>query len=86
LQDVNWVKAYKKEAISRLEIMSKSSLIETEITAKLIALGYQPTEVPSQYLERTSGISKGASWKILKQAILDLPRLSKEVKTFKLKN
>jgi len=84
LQDVNWVKAFKKEAIKKIEIKSKSSLLETEICAKLIATGYKPIEVPSKYLERTSGKSKGASWKILKQAFLDLPRLSKEVKSFKL--
>jgi glycosyltransferase involved in cell wall biosynthesis len=79
MNDVNWVKAYKTQAIQAIDFAAQSSLIETEICAKLIKQGLSPVEVQSKYLARTSGESKGASWRILKQAILDLPRLYLEL-------
>ncbi len=74
-KDVNWTKIYHKDALHQLDLRITSSLIESEICSKLIYLGYQPLEYPSQYKSRTSGVSKGASFFILKQAIFDILKL-----------
>lgn len=74
-KDVNWTKIYQRKALHQLDLRITSSLIESEICSKLIYLGNQPLEYPSQYKSRTSGVSKGASLFILKQAIFDILKL-----------
>ncbi len=69
LRDVNWIKVYTKEQLQRVSICLESSLIESEICAKLYKLGIMPIEVPSTYLERKAGIAKGGNWKTLSMAI-----------------
>lgn len=69
LRDVNWIKVYRKDQLNRVSICLESSLIESEICAKLYKLGIMPTEVPSAYLERKSGKAKGGNWKTLSMAI-----------------
>jgi dolichol-phosphate mannosyltransferase len=86
LLDVNWVKIYKREVIVGLGLELESSLVESEICAKLILSGYKPNQVVSKYLVRTSGESKGASGKIIFQAISDTYQLFKVLKRFRKKN
>jgi glycosyltransferase involved in cell wall biosynthesis len=74
-KDVNWTKVYQRDALKGLNLRITSSLIESEICSKLIYLGHQALEYPSQYKSRTSGVSKGASFFILKQAIFDIVKL-----------
>jgi glycosyltransferase involved in cell wall biosynthesis len=74
-KDVNWTKIYHRKALHLLDLRITSSLIESEICSKLIYLDHQPLEYPSQYKSRTSGVSKGASFFILKQAIFDILKL-----------
>ncbi|MFN3851092.1 MAG: glycosyltransferase family 2 protein [Spirosomataceae bacterium] len=72
LKDVNWVKVYKNQNMKQIcpyEI--ESSLIESEICAKLLRSGCKVNEVKSKYLPREAGVSKGASWKIVRQAMKD---------------
>lgn len=83
LKDVNWVKAYKSKAVQALDLEIRSSLVESEICSKLIYLGYQPQEIKSKYLPRIAGVSKGASFNIVKQAILDIIRLIIVLQRFK---
>jgi dolichol-phosphate mannosyltransferase len=71
LWDVNWVKIYKNETLKKMDLEIESSLVESEICAKLLAQGHRVQQVVSQYLPREAGQSKGASWKIVKQAISD---------------
>lgn len=73
LKDVNWVKVYKNNALQDLELEITSSLVESEICSKLMYLGHQAIEVKSKYLPRQAGKSKGASWAIVKQAVIDIP-------------
>lgn len=68
LKDVNWVKIYKSENLKNLDLQLTSSLVESEICAKLIFNGNVPLEVQSKYLERTSGKSRGASFSIVFKA------------------
>ncbi len=71
LRDVNWTKIYKKADIDQLDLQLTSSLIESEICAKLLFLGIKVIEVESKYLPRTSGQSKGSSFAIVKKALKD---------------
>ncbi len=71
LRDVNWTKIYKKADIDRLDLQLTSSLIESEICAKLMFLGVKVIEVESKYLPRTYGESKGSSFAIVKKALKD---------------
>jgi dolichol-phosphate mannosyltransferase len=90
LKDVNWTKIYKKETLDQLDLQLTSSLIESEICAKLLFLGKKVIEVESKYLPRKFGESKGASSAIVKQAINDtwllISIMSKFKKTHKQKN
>lgn len=83
LKDVNWVKVYKNVALKTLNLEIRGSLVESEICSKLIYLGHQPLEVKSKYLPRQSGQSKGASFKIVKQAIFDILKLIMVFRRFK---
>ena len=69
LRDVNWIKVYRKEQLEAVNPVLKSSLIESEICAKLYRLNVMPIEVPSVYLKRLSGKAKGGNWSTLKKAI-----------------
>lgn len=68
LKDVNWVKIYKNHHLKNLDLQLTSSLVESEICAKLIFNGNKPLEVQSRYLERTAGKSRGASFSIVFKA------------------
>jgi len=84
LLDVNWVKIYKRSDIQQLDLVIKSSLIESEICGKLLSLDRDVVEVESKYLHREFGISKGVSFKIITQAIRDILLLSITLKKFKM--
>jgi glycosyltransferase involved in cell wall biosynthesis len=75
LKDVNWVKAYKNESLKKLNLKIESSLVESEICSKLVCIGNLPIEIQSTYHPRLSGNSQGASYKIIKQALLETPKL-----------
>lgn len=76
LKDVNWVKIYKNEKLKKcMPFQLKSSLIESEICIKMIKNQVVCIEIPSKYQIRKSGKSKGNSFKILKQAFLEIFQL-----------
>jgi glycosyltransferase involved in cell wall biosynthesis len=75
LRDVNWIKVYRKDQLEHVNPQLTSSLIESEICAKLYKEGVMPIEIPSKYLPRESGVSKGGSWKTLRLAIRDTLKL-----------
>ena len=83
LKDVNWVKIYKTEQIKKLNLEIESSLVESEICAKLLIGGQKLIEVPSKYVPREAGVSKGASWKIVRQALRDTLLMSAVLRRFK---
>jgi glycosyltransferase involved in cell wall biosynthesis len=86
LRDVNWIKVYRKEQIDRCKIELTSSLVESEICAKLYKLGVRPTEIPSSYLPRNGGVPKGGNWKTLRKAIIETIPLWWVVTKFKPSN
>lgn len=83
LNDVNWVKVYKREIITNLELVSKSSVIESEICSKLNVLKQIPVQVQSTYHPRTYGVSKGASFGNMKKVVAELIFLYKSLQKFK---
>lgn len=83
LKDVNWAKIYKTKDIQQLDLQLQSSLVESEICAKLIYLGRTVKEVPSESHPRTYGKSKGSFSKMVKQALSDTFVLVKVMKAFK---
>lgn len=85
LKDVNWTKIYKKSDLDRLQLELESSLVESEIAAKLLFFGVKAIEVESKYLPRTYGQSKGASFKTVVKAIRDISILLRVVRKFKKK-
>lgn len=85
LRDVNWTKIYKKKDLDVLDLQLASSLVETEICAKLIILGRQVIEAKSKYLPRAYGTSKGASFPIILQAALETLKLVCVVNLYRMK-
>ena len=86
LKDVNWTKIYKKKDLDTLDLQLKSSLVESEICAKLLFLGKKVVEVESKYLPRVYGVSKGASFAIIKKALRDTWTLILIMQKFKKNN
>ncbi len=80
LKDVNWVKVYKTSELRKLTLRLSSSLVESEICAKLIRRRNTIHEVPSSYLPRQYGKSKGASLKAVAQAAKETLKLIVEVR------
>jgi glycosyltransferase involved in cell wall biosynthesis len=76
LRDVNWVKIYKLKELSRLDLRLRSSLVESEICAKLALRGNRCLQTPSVYHPRQGGRARGASLKILWKALLETIRLA----------
>jgi dolichol-phosphate mannosyltransferase len=83
IRDVNWIKVYKKEQLDSIGIELSSSILESEICAKLIKSGCKVIELPSTYHNRKFGDSKGGSWKTLSKAIKEMFKLYISVKKFK---
>lgn len=75
LRDVNWIKVYRKQQLEWVKPVLKSSLIESEICAKLNKENVLPIEIPSKYLKRIGGSAKGGSWHTLKKVILEVIKL-----------
>jgi glycosyltransferase involved in cell wall biosynthesis len=75
IKDVNWVKVYSKNQLLNVKPQLNSSLIESEITSKLIKKGYVYEEFPSSYLPRMGGVPKGGSFKTVIKAFLEMIKL-----------
>lgn len=85
LRDVNWVKIYKRGALINLDLKLQSSLIESEICSKLLITKHKVTESVSIYHQRKFGKSKGASAKIVWQALKETLKLIFVIFLFRLK-
>ncbi len=70
--DINWVKIYPTSFFKKQKITLRSSLVESENVFFLLKHQYEMIELPSKYLPREAGASKGASFKVIKKAISDL--------------
>jgi dolichol-phosphate mannosyltransferase len=82
LKDVNWIKVYTLEQLKFADYRLDSSLIESEISGKLLKSGCKAIEMPSEYQARLGGSPKGGSWKTLQKAITEMNVLAKLVGDF----
>lgn len=82
LRDVNWIKVYRREQLLLVKPELKSSLIESEICAKLYRCGIRPIEIPSSYNKRVYGVAKGGSWATLKKAVSEMVALCMSIWRF----
>ena len=85
MNDVNWIKVYKKSQLAVLNLEVESSLVESEICAKLFIQDISCIEMESEYLDRLQDESKGGALKTVKQAASDLFKLIKVIHTYKRK-
>lgn len=85
IKDVNWVKVYKNEDLKSTNLAITSSLVESEICAKMLIKNKQLIEVQSIYNPRLSGKPKGAAFKIVVKALSDIFILYCEIRKFKKK-
>jgi glycosyltransferase involved in cell wall biosynthesis len=83
LKDVNWIKVYRKSQLDYVDIQMKSSIVESEICAKLIKSGCRPIELPSVYYERKGGEPKGGNWKTLRKLMMEMFSLAWVVYKFR---
>ena len=70
--DINWVKIYPTSFFKIQKITLRSSLVESENVFFLMKHKFEMIELPSKYLPREAGMSKGASLKVVRKAIFDL--------------
>jgi glycosyltransferase involved in cell wall biosynthesis len=82
LRDVNWVKVYNNRELKQLDLGLQSSLVESEICAKLVLRGNKPIQVRSAYLRRSYGKSKGASSATILKAAKETWKLVVEIRKF----
>lgn len=75
LKDINWVKVYKREDLQALPLKLTSSVVESEICARLLQKGFKVIEVESEYLPRLAGESKGASLPTVLRALREVGKL-----------
>jgi glycosyltransferase involved in cell wall biosynthesis len=85
LRDVNWVKIYKRSELDKLDLSMTSSLVESEICAKLLLRRCKVIECDSVYHPRKAGRSKGASFPIVIQAALETLKLVCMVNLYRMK-
>ena len=83
MNDVNWIKVYKKSQLAGLNLEVESSLVESEICAKLFIQDIKCIEMESEYLDRLQDESKGGALKTVKQAASDLLKLIRVIGKFK---
>ncbi len=82
LKDVNWIKVYRKEQLAVANPQLRSSLIESEISSKLLKKQIKCIELVSEYLPREAGMPKGGSIVTVSRALLEMFRLIVIVKRF----
>ncbi|MDP4711208.1 MAG: glycosyltransferase family 2 protein [Saprospiraceae bacterium] len=81
--DINWTKVYYTADIQLAAPVLQSSLIETELCAKLLFLKRNMIEIESHYLERKFGTSKGSSFFILIAVMREMLKVKLELIRFK---
>lgn len=82
IKDVNWIKVYRKKHLVEANPQLRSSLIESEISSKLLKRDIKCIGVESAYLPREYGKSKGGNVHTVSRALLEMLRLIIIVKKF----
>lgn len=72
LYDPGSVKCVKRSIITDIPIASRGVFAEAERLIRALKRGYRIAAVPIEHRARTTGNAKGASWRYVKEASLDL--------------
>ena len=73
IQDINWVKFYKKWILDTVDIQSVSPMVETELVVKATKFHKgRIIEFKSTYHPRSSGKARGASFRHIFRSLIDL--------------
>jgi dolichol-phosphate mannosyltransferase len=83
MTDVNWIKIYPTRVLQQIPLECDTSILETEICAKLKLLGMHFYEVPSHYHPRVAGESKSVTPVSVFKVFLELGKLYATVHRFK---
>ena len=75
-------KVYSKKQLVEANPELNSSLIESEISSKLIKRGYKFEEIPSAYLPRNFGVPKGGSLRTVSKALVEMFHLIQLVRKY----
>lgn len=74
-RDINWVKLYRREAITGVEIRSRKIGADAEVLVQVLARGGRVREVEVSYVPRQSGVASGARLWVVFQTVVELLRI-----------
>ncbi len=72
-------KLYKKKIFDNITLKSTGALIDAEILARAISMGYTVTQRPVRHYPRTAGAQTGAKLKVILRAFRELFELRREI-------
>jgi dolichol-phosphate mannosyltransferase len=76
-------KVFRRDILSKITLTSNGAMVDTEMLAKLKALGYQFAAVPVTHLPRIAGTPTGANITVIIKAFRDLFRVRRELSQWK---
>lgn len=83
MKDVNWIKVYRKDQLDHINVVLRTSIVESEICAKLHRLGCRPLEIPSTYEDRVYGVSTAGNFESLLKVFTETFELYCTVSSFR---
>lgn len=65
MRDVGWTKMIKRDILSKINLTKKGAIVELELVAKAVSIGYAIYEVEVPYLQRIYSKSKCFSFTMI---------------------
>jgi glycosyltransferase involved in cell wall biosynthesis len=75
LQDLHWIRFFRRSYLSRMKLLANSPAVDTEMVIQAQRLGARIREVPLADWPRRTGIAKAASWRNVARSVTDLMSL-----------
>ena len=75
ISDAGAVKLMRREVIKRCALVSRSPFSEAERLIRAVRLGYRIVEYPVDTRPRRGGRARGAGWRVVRDATVDLVRV-----------
>ena len=72
-------KLYRREIFDRIELKSTGALIDAEVLARAVRLGYRIDTVPVEHYPRRAGRSSGARLRVILRAFKELLALRRDI-------
>jgi glycosyltransferase involved in cell wall biosynthesis len=71
-KDVNSIKLFRREILSRIELVSSTAFVDAELVIKAGKAGYKVIEIPIEHLPRTSQGASGGKVSVILETFKDL--------------